>query len=356
MEKTTEIAGGANRGGGERDPDAKFDIKSHVARTLIEAMEKGETPWQKPWNSVTLRPTNATSLKGYRGVNRILLSLARSASGALYSDPRWVTYQQAQAKGWQVRRGEKGTMIVKVVEIDPSRDREPAGGSAPGSGGSPREAQERRRPVALRRYFVFNAEQVDGVPPLERTADLDFEPIARAEAVIEALKEKTGLKVVLGGNQACYVPSSDEVRLPPKKRFKSAYDLYSVALHECGHSTMAPHRLNRTEAYAKRWGDEAYGLEELTVEISAAILCAELGIADQVSAEQREKHMANHAGYLQGWIKVVSKDPLAIFTAAKAAERVSEYVLGLERQATAMQEHREWVEEYDRAGEALARR
>jgi hypothetical protein len=70
---------------------------------------------------------------------------------------------------------------------------------------------------------------------------------------------------------------------------------------------MAPHRLNRTEAYAKRWGDEAYALEELTVEISAAILCAELGIADHVTPAQREKHLANHAGYLQSWLKVLSR-------------------------------------------------
>jgi antirestriction protein ArdC len=91
---------------------------------------------------------------------------------------------------------------------------------------------------------------------------------------------------------------------------------------------MAPHRLNRTEAYAKWWGDEAYALEELTVEITAAILCAELGISEHVTPAQREKHLANHVGYLQSWLKVLSKDPLAIFTAAKAAERVSEYVWG----------------------------
>lgn len=356
---------GGGQGGGAKDrqgQEARFDIKSHVTQTLIDAMEKGDTPWQRPWSSQSLRPTNATSLKGYRGVNRVLLSLARSASGATYGDNRWVTYQQALAKGWQVRGGEKGTMIVKVVEIDPSK--ESGQGGAERDSGAHRETGERgsdgqaggqrRKPVALRRYFVFNAEQVDGMPPLEKVTDLEFDPIERAEAVIEALKEKTNLVIVHGGNQACYVPAHDEVRIPPKKKFKSAYDLYSVALHECGHSTMAPHRLNRTEAYAKRWGDEAYALEELTVEISAAILCAELGISDRVTPAQREKHLANHAGYLQSWLKVLSKDPLAIFTAAKAAERVSEYVLGFERQATAMHEHAEWVESYDRA-DTLAR-
>jgi antirestriction protein ArdC len=88
-------------------------------------------------------------------------------------------------------------------------------------------------------------------------------------------------------------------------------------------------------------------LEELTAEIGPAIISAELGIAEHVSAEQRKKHIASHAGYLQSWLKVLSKDPLAIFTAAKAADRVSAYVLGFEREMAAMNEHAERIAEYD---------
>lgn len=358
--KKNHKAGQAER---EANAGAQVDVKSQVARALIEAMEKGETPWQKPWSSASLRPTNATSLKGYRGVNRILLSLARSKEGVLYRDNRFVTYQQALDRGWQVRGGERGTMIVKVVEIDPSKDRE-QGGERSGAGGQARSRDQARSPqdggarkaIGLRRYYVFNAEQVDGIPALEQEPELEFDPVARAESMIEALKEKTNLVIVHGGNQACYVPANDEVRLPPKKRFKSAYDLYSATGHEICHSTMAPHRLNRTEAYAKRWGDEAYALEELTAEIGAAILSAELGIADMVSAEQREKHLANHAGYLQSWLNVLTKDPLAIFTAARAAERVSEYLLGLAMERFALEEHKEWLAEHQQAPDlALAR-
>lgn len=76
-------------------------------------------------------------------------------------------------------------------------------------------------------------------------------------------------------------------------------------------------------------------------------MAAELGISDQVSDAQREKHLANHAGYLQSWIKALSKDPFAISTAAKAADKVSEYVLGFEREAVAINEHTEWLAEYD---------
>ena len=351
---TNEQGNGTPEAGRRAEPhsgaqqDARFDIRSHVAQTLIEAMEKGETPWQRPWSAAALRPMNATSQNQYRGVNRVLLSLAPAAQRG---DNRWVTYAQANAKGWRVRKGERGTMIVKVVELeadgaqpDTEREREPPAARA---GHDRPDDLERRKTVALRRYFVFNATQVDGMPPLEESQELAFDPVERAEAVLGALKEKTGLLIVHGGSKACYMPELDEVRLPPKKKFASMYDMYAVAFHEVCHSTMHPTRLDRKEAYAKRWGDEAYALEELTVEIASAVLCSECGISERISEEQRAKHLANHVGYLQSWIKAVRSDPMAIFAAAKAAERVTQYVLALARQATAMQDHAEWVAAYE---------
>jgi len=342
---TTEKKRGAEQEQGREHAngaDAKFDIKSHVAQTLIDAMERGETPWQKPWSSVSLRPMNPTSGNAYRGINRVLLSLTGRGDG------RWVTYAQGAQRGWHVKRGEKGTMIVKVIEIEGGRDTH-AEGSQGGSREKDADDQQRRKILALRRYFVFNAEQVDGMPAVEQAGDLEFDPVEKAEAVIAAMKEKTGLLIVHGGAKAFYNAALDEIRLPPKKTFASVYDLYATTLHEVCHSSMSPKRLDRKEAYAKRWGDEAYALEELTAEIGSAILSSELGIADKTSDAQREKHLANHAAYLQSWIKVLRADPMAIFTAAKAADSISEHVLGIERQATAMDQHQEWIAEYDAA-------
>ena len=45
-----------------------------------------------------------------------------------------------------------------------------------------------------------------------------------------------------------------------------------------------------------------------------------------------------------------------IFSAFFAAGKISEYVLGLEKQMTAMAPHREWIEEYDKTPEAIVRR
>lgn len=334
----------ANRGEEQADKaEARIDVKSEVARTLIDAMERGDTPWQKPWAAQAMSPTNPTSGNAYRGINRILLSLSGRA------DPRWMTYQQAQANKWQVRRGEKGTPIVKLVELSPSAAAEAQAQAGTVAGGGDARTSEQstngqpRKLFALRRYTVFNAQQIDGVPELDPMPERDFDPVDRAEAVMSALKEQTGLIVIHGGSQACYVPALDEVRLPSKKAFQSVYDYHATALHEGAHSTLHAKRLDRQDAIAKKWGDEAYAVEELRAEICSAILAAETGVP------MTRAHIDNHAAYLRHWVKAVAADPMAIFSAAKDADLMAGYMLGLERQRTSLDAHKGWIDEYDQA-------
>lgn len=355
--------------------EERIDVKSQVAKTLIEAMERGDTPWQKPWKAQCLRPINPTTNNGYRGINRVLLSLSGRSSNL------WMTYQQAAANGWSVRKGEKGTMIVKVVEFDKADQgrqggHEIGGGAgsggtgggsrsgrsgghgsgngrsqaAHGDGGSKEQGDKDRKAVALRRYFVFNAEQIEGMPQPEAEAanDKPFDVAEKAEAVIQAMKERTGLLVIHGGDKAFYSPKFDEVRVPAKRTFHSEYDYFSTIFHEFSHSTLHEKRLNRTNAIGQRWGDEAYSLEELRAEISSALICHETGVAAKCSPEQMKAHVDNHSAYLRSWIKAIEKDPMAIFSAAKDAEQMAEYVLSQERQMTAMAPHKEWVAEYER--------
>ena len=360
----------AGHGGNGAEP---IDVKSQVAKTLIEAMERGDTPWQKPWKAQCLRPINPTTGNGYRGINRVLLSLSGRSSNL------WLTYQQAAAKGWSVRKGEKGTMIVKVVEFD-REDRGSRGGpdsggagSAGGSGrasvqggrsrggsnggdrggqaegGSQGKGDQDRKAFALRRYFVFNAEQIEGMPQpeAEATNDKPFDVAEKAEAVIEAMKERTGLLVIHGGDKAFYSPKLDEVRIPAKRSFHSEYDYFSTIFHEFSHSTLHEKRLNRTNAIGQKWGDSAYALEELRAEIASAILSDSTGLSARCSPESMKAHVENHSAYLRSWIKAIERDPMAVFSAAKDAEAMAEYVLEQERLFTALAPHKEWIEEYE---------
>jgi len=261
------------------------------------------------------------------------------------SDPRWMTYQQAQDKGWHVKRGERGAMVVKVVDLSYLDEK------AQQTQSETMPDQEQRSRYVLKRYFVFNAEQVEGVPPLEQSATVPEQP-NRAQDIVDALREKTALSLVHQGDRACYVPSRDQILMPNKKAFFSEYDYWATLLHECAHSTLHEKRLNRVEAISKKWGDEAYSLEELRAEITSAILASETGIAITANPS----HLQNHAAYLSSWIKCCEKDPMVIFSAAKDAELMAGYLLGLEATkkqeatlAAAMEPHKEWVKEYERA-------
>src|SRR3546814_8933402 len=66
-----------------------------------------------------------------------------------------MTYNQAQELGGKVRAGEKGTAIVFAGAVTPKDE-----------SGQPveREGEGERRIPFLKRYYVFNAEQVDGLP------------------------------------------------------------------------------------------------------------------------------------------------------------------------------------------------
>ena len=77
------------------------------AERVIAMLKEGTAPWQKPWEPARHSPHfNPVTGTVYRGINRIITLM----SG--YDDSRWMTYQQAQAAGYQVRRGEKGTHIA----------------------------------------------------------------------------------------------------------------------------------------------------------------------------------------------------------------------------------------------------
>lgn len=312
----------------------RVDVKSEVARRIIEAMKTCDEPWRKPWHGGSLLPLNPVTGNAYKGINRILLSMSGRPTN------EWMTYRQASERGWQVRAGERGTMIVKLVELAAGDKAEPAGqGDTPSGAGS----DDRSKRFTLRRYYVFNASQIDGMPQPERSQVREFEPATKAHELVESLKVLTGLKVEHQGMQAFYSPQADTVRLPPQQLFESRYDYWATALHECAHSTMAPHRLDRAEAYAKRWGDEAYAMEELTAELASAISCAQAGV------EGTHANGIGHASYLNSWIKILERDPMAIFTAAKAAERVSDYMLELSLRRSAEAEHKEWTADYERA-------
>ena len=294
--------------------EAKKPFHEQVAEKLIEQLKAGTAPWQKPWepgNPGSLIPINPTTGKRYKGINAIQLM----SQG--HSDQRWLTYKQAAAVGAQVRRGEKGTPIQywKFSEEQTKIDEQTGKPVLDAKGEPVKETVQLERP---RVFFatVFNAEQIDGMPPIQRK-EQSWSAVERAEHILAA----SGVPIRHGEHdRAFYRPSTDSIHLPSKGQFPSADNYYATALHELGHATGHPSRLDRDLVHP--FGSEGYAKEELRAEIASMILGDELGIGHDPG---------QHAAYVGSWIKALQEDPLEIFRAAADAEKIQDFVLAFEQ-------------------------
>ncbi|MCP5385180.1 MAG: peptidase, partial [Altererythrobacter sp.] len=112
------------------------------------------------------------------------------------------------------------------------------------------------------------------------------------------------------------------ITMPDRERFfatasgSAAQNWYATLMHELIHWSGADHRLART--FGKRFGDDAYAMEELVAELGSAFLCGDLGLSTSPRPD--------HASYLASWLKVLKADNRAIFTAASAAAKAAEWL------------------------------
>lgn len=280
----------------------RTDVYTRITAEIVAAIEAGAGKWRMPWHhdgSAIARPINLASGKRYRGINTVALWVAAMAAG--YGQGLWGTYRQWQAAGAQVRKGERATTVVLWKEFVSTDEAEGDSDDSP-----------HRRKMFARAFSVFNAAQVDSYKPEPLPILPESERLAHAETFIGNL----GIKTVVGGSEAYYQPSTDTVHLPPFAQFRDAAAFYGVWLHECGHGSGAPHRLDRD--LSGRFGSAAYAFEEISVEILSGLVLADLGIAHHPRPD--------HAAYIASWLEVLKSDPRAIFTAASKAQQAADWM------------------------------
>jgi len=161
------------------------------------------------------------------------------------------------------------------------------------------------------KYFrVWNRDQCVGLPEQKVKEVSEFDRHTGAEQFIN----KTGAEIRYGKDRAFYALSKDIINLPDAEAFTDAGSFYATALHELGHWTGHNTRLDRQ--LGNGFGSEAYAEEELVAELTAAFLCAELGIDGKLQ----------HPEYIASWIKVLKNDKQAIFKASSKATKAADYL------------------------------
>lgn len=297
-------------------------LAEDFSATIIESIKSGTAPWQRPWNAGEfVSPFNPISGTKYKGINTVML--ARHG----FNDPRWMTFKQANEKGYRVKKGAKAQPVefwqwtAKVPVIDDN--------------GKPvldEQGQKKMETVNLENprfhlFYVFHAGQLQTSEGLEIPAfsppELSWNPLEKGEAILA----DSGAKLFHDQrNRAFYNIGSDEIHLPPPDKFPEPGHYYSTALHELGHWTRHPTRMSRESG---PFGTEDYAREELRAEIASWMLSQELGLPHQPDQS---------VSYVDGWVSILKKDPFEIMRACRDAEKIKEYIMSMQKELTPEQE------------------
>lgn len=285
---------------------------SQMYRTITEqiaaAIAAGAPRFEMPWHRASISlgpPMNAFTGNSYNGINILALWVAAQMRG--FTSRSWATYRQWAELKCQVCKSERGTVIVFYRRVDNSPTDPEIDGADP----------ETR--LIARASWVFNAAQVDNWRESDADEQSPFAVLERVETFVRTL----GAEIHEGAVDACYFPHADYIQIPARSAFvgtttsSPAEAYYATLLHELTHWTGHKTRLERD--FSKRFGDEAYAMEELVAELGAAFLCASLGVANEPRLD--------HAAYVNSWLRVLGNDRRAIFVAAGKAGAAVDYLM-----------------------------
>ncbi len=281
----------------------KRDLYAEVSARIVAELEAGAAPWIKPWSATpgANTPCNAVTNRPYSGCNVVLLWMAHRVG---YRTPRYLTFKQALELGGHVRKGEHGTKVyfVKQLEIRETAD----------------DGASTRLVPMMREYTVFNVDQCDNLPDSINTG----KPIRvrnpdTRDDLADQFLGSTGADIREGHGEAFYVPSRDFISMPAFEAFNGADPFYNVVFHELVHWSGHKSRVDRD--LKNRFGSKNYAAEELIAELGAAFLCAEFGFDGDL----------RHAGYIANWIELLKADKRAFFTACSQASKAADYLRGL---------------------------
>ena len=270
-----------------RSGSDRTSLYDEITNKIIAELEAGRVPWVQPWGTAAAKaplamPKNAATGRFYSGINVLILWGAVIEHG--FPSQGWLTFRQALSLGGNVRKASTAppsstpTASFPTTRRSGRRDRR-------GTASDPvPQALHGLQPGAMR-----------GSAGGARGRHTAPEP-RLIEPTVEALIKATGVDFRIGGSRAFYMPAHDYVQVPPPQAYFEPINWHRTALHELGHASGTPHRLNRD--LSGSFGSKKYAFEELVAEMNAAFCCASLGIVPTV----------RHADYIGSWLEVLRED------------------------------------------------
>ena len=277
-----------------------------------------ELPWESGIMRTNLQnaPYNPITKTKYSNSNMLTLLITSITEG--FSDPRWLTWNQATSNKCSVKKGAKGTPITYVTLWSPDKEKYLNNDDYIGLSSSEIYELKSKAKVHVRTFTVFNANQVVGLPSLEidDQPEVSFNDVA-AQEFIEKLIKNINLDVHhISMGLPLYNVNRDLVQMPLPEEFISEENYYATLLHEIAHSTMHESRLNRDIKDTQK----GYAQEELNAEFSSILLASDLGYV------RDEKSIENHSAYIKSWKRILTDEPEVLFRSIQTALKIREYI------------------------------
>lgn len=302
---------------------------------MVEKIQTIQGNWEKPWFTpgVTQPPQNLSGRR-YNGGNSLMLMMQAEKMG--YDIPVWGTFDRIT--GLNYVRDKDGNVLQardknghKLPQVSVNKG-------------------EKSFPVFLTTFTVINLETKQKIPyddyrNLSREEQAKYKvfpklqvfnvfnvaaqtniQLARPE-FYEKLKAQSTGQIQRGqgpltshpvidrmiddnlflcpisqvkGDKAYYSPAEDRIVVPTREQFIDGEAFATNTLHECAHATGAESRLDR-KLMDHPFGSDGYAKEELTAELSAAVIASQYGLS---------KHIKNDsAKYLKSWLGSLRQGP-----------------------------------------------
>lgn len=300
--------------------------REELKKSIIDAVTSQLLEWRKPWTpycpnsmfkvrgKVVSGIISAYSLKPYEMTNSVRLASFAQDFNEVYGTsfcPLFVTKTTVEKNGWRLLHNNMRCYAYTPVSV-----------RFPSKVDDKDEVERLKRYEAERgklpscytkfgeRYYrwlhcmqdVTLAENIEGNP-------FDVEPIKVSqremteyvENVIKAYSPNVAPVFLSQSNSCFYNPNNDEIHMVPPEGFDVINEYYSTRFHETAHSTLHPSRLNRSFPHDQGFGSYGYAMEELVAEMSAWILCANLGIS--FSPKDKTSARDNSTAYIGSWLR-----------------------------------------------------
>ena len=289
------------------------DSAQHFAREAADRLSRqvlgNRAPWQRAWNKPTgadLPPFNPLGRARFNGLNAVKLRSVAIDRG--YDDPRWMTAQSAKAMRAQVRPGEKGTSVEYLaystptdpdVEIKSLKDLD----------------------CEHKTLLVYNAEQIDGLPALDKHLPPQPEDHIVCERAARMLSE-TGAKIETHEHDfSRFDAKDDSIKMPPRENFQNPRNYYGHAVLQLTTWTGNQDRAPRACFAGRNTDDEQHSRESMRTSIASMNINSELRLPYNMMVVQHHEQ----------WYRSIARNPDELRSACEDSHKITKYILDCDR-------------------------